>query len=72
MWGRITLEPGAGFDIEKSAKEAYNYMVDNLPLSYDWSFKFNDKTIDMTYFESYIRVLKRPAEIIKEYWDGRK
>ncbi len=68
MWGNITLEPSAGSDIEKSAKAAYEFMLDNLGLSYGWSFHFNDKTIDMTPFEDYMRVHKRPSEIVKEYW----
>ena len=72
MWGSITLEPSAGTDIHKGAKEAYTFMMDHKDLSFGWYLKFNGKTIDMTPFEDYLRVHKRPSEIVKEYWDGRE
>lgn len=71
-WGTITLEPVAGTDIEAGAKEAYEFMINKLDLSYGWEFRFNDKVINMTPFEDYHRVFKKPSEIIKEYWEGKR
>lgn len=72
MWGTITLEPSLGSDIHESAKEAYEFMINNRELSFGWEFKFNDKIINMTPFEDYQRVHKRPSEIVKEYMDRGK
>lgn len=71
MWGTITLEPGPGEDITKSAKAAYDFMLENQNLAHWWRFHFNGKTIDMTPYEDYQKVHKRPSEIVKEYWDAR-
>lgn len=72
MWGSITLEPGPGDDIAKAATKAYEFMMENQKLAHWFSFYANGKTIDMTPYEDYTKVHKRPSEIMEEYWEGRR